>query len=589
MARRLAAILAADVVGYSRLMGMDEAGTLERLKSLHRTLVAPGIKDHGGRVVKLMGDGLLAEFTSVVAAVECAHGIQLAMASREPDAGVEHRLLLRIGVNLGDIIIDGHDIYGDGVNVAARLEALAEPGGLVVSEAVHQQVQDRLDIVFRDFGEHELKNIRRSVRLWTWQPNDAAASVEGVLSPTLLAPPDKPSIAVLPFQNLSGDADQDFFADGMAEDIITELSRMPWFFVIARNSSFSYKGRAVDVKRVARELGVKYVLEGSVRSAGARLRITAQLIDASTGQHVWAERYDRQVTDIFDVQDEVNQSIVGTIAPEFLSFEAKRARRKDPAKLDAWECVMRGRAHLWKLSREEAAEAKVLFQRAVELAPRGEFGAGDLALIHFLEAYYRWSDTPERSLDYMVETAERAVAADDHDPWALTVLAWANIVAHRWDASLSVIDRAVVLSPNFASAIGIRGAILALQGEPEAGIDEIGRAIRLSPRDGMMVFWLMGLFWAYFSMARYEEAIATAQRAIGLAPQNPTFRRQLASALAWAGRLDEARTAVGAYLVLEPEHTTADAAKVPSSVAEHVARFVEGLRRGGLPDENPIG
>jgi TolB-like protein/Tfp pilus assembly protein PilF len=382
---------------------------------------------------------------------------------------------------------------------------------------------------------------------------------------------------------MSNDPDQDFFADGMAEDIITALSRMPWFFVIARNSSFTYKGRAVDMKQVSAELGVRYVLEGSVRKAGDRLRITAQLIDATTGKHVWAERYDRDVLDIFDVQDEVTQAIVGAVAPEFLATEARRARRKDPAQLDAWECVMRGRAHLWKQGREDAAEARALFERAIELLPSGEFGTSDLAMVYCLEAFYRWGESPAESSKKMLEMAERAVAVDDTDPMALTILAWANIHAHRWDEALPPVERTLELSPNFAPALGIMGGVLTLLGEPERGIETINDAIRLSPRDGFMSFWLMGLFWGYHALGRYEEAAETARRAIRIAPNNPTFRRQLASSLALQGRMDEARAAVSDYLRLEPDHTTADASKVPTKIPEHLDRFVDGLRKAGLP------
>jgi len=359
---------------------------------------------------------------------------------------------------------------------------------------------------------------------------------------------------------------------------------MPWFFVIARNSSFTYKGRAVDVKQVSTELGVRYVLEGSVRKAGNRLRITAQLVDAVTGKHVWAERYDRYIDDIFDVQDEVTRAIVGAVAPEFLSTEAKRAKRKDPAQLDAWECVMRGRAHLWKLGREDAAEARALFERAIELQPSGEFGASDLAIVCFLEAFYRWSDSPALSFEEMLHTAEAAVAADDTDPLALTTLSWANVFARRWDEVLPPVDRAIDLSPNFAPAIGLRGAALAVLGESEPAIAAVNQAIRLSPHDGFVAFWLMGVFWAYHGEGRYEEAIDAAQKAIRLAPNNPTFRRQLASSCALSGRMDEARAALKDYLRLEPNHTIADASKVPSKIQEHLDRFVDGLRKAGLPE-----
>ena len=582
MERRLVAILAADVVGYSRLVRTDEEGTIETLKAILADLVDPTIARHHGRIVKLMGDGILAEFASVVDAVRAGAEIQRAMAERNAARADADRIEFRMGINLGDVVVDGDDIQGDGVNVAARLEGLAEPGGLCISGAVHEQVRDRSKLVFDDMGEREVKNIDRPVRVWRWTPDAFAGHAFEPSSPPAL--PDKPSIAVLPFDNMSNDPDQDFFADGMAEDIITALSRMPWFFVISRNSTFTYKGQAVDVTQVAAELGIRYVLEGSVRKAGNRLRITAQLIDATNGNHVWAERYDREITDIFEVQDEVTRAIVGAVAPEFLSTEAKRSRHKDASQLDALECVMRGRAHLWKLGREDSAAARRLFERAIELLPSGELGTSDLALVYFLETFYGWSDSPQNSLRMMLETAERAVAADDGDPLALTILAWANIFAHRWDESLPPVDRAVELSPNFAPAIGVRGAVLALLGDAQPGIEEIEKAIRLSPRDGFMTIWLMGLFWAYHVLARYEEAAETARRAIRIAPDNPTFRRQLASASAMLGRLDDAREAITEYRRLEPDHTIADARKIPSKVPEHLDRFIEGLRKAGLPD-----
>jgi adenylate cyclase len=582
--RRLVAILAADIVGFSRLMAADETDTIERQRAHRRELIDPEIARHHGRIVKTTGDGMLVEFRSVADAVRCAAEIQTRMAEREADLPDDRRIRYRVGVNSGDIVVDGDDILGDGVNVAARLEALADPGGICVSAVVHEQLRDRTGLVFEDLGEREVKNIARPIRVYRW--------VAGPPPPTGAAPPlhpplplpDKPSIAVLPFDNMSGDPEQDFFADGMTEDLITALSRMPWFFVIARNSSFTYKGRAIDVKQVAAELGVKYVLEGSVRKGGDRLRISAQLIDAITGQHVWAERYDRQIADIFAVQDEVTEAIVGAVAPEFLATEARSARRKDPARLDAWECVMRGRAHLWKMAREDAAEARRLFERAIALAPGGEFGMGDLALVHFLESYYRWSPSPEASREAMLQAAEQAVAVDDHDPWALTILAWANTVSHRWDEVLPPVDRAIRQSPNFAPAIGFRGMILALLGRADEAIVCLEQAFRLSPRDSIMAFWYMGLFWAHHAERRYDDAVRTAREAIRMAPGNPTFRRQLASALANLGRVDEARVALADYLRLEPDHTTADAAKVPTRVPEHVERFVEGLRRAGLPE-----
>ncbi|MEP3275721.1 MAG: adenylate/guanylate cyclase domain-containing protein [Stappiaceae bacterium] len=584
MERKLAAIMAMDVVGYSRLMGVDETGTFKHLNALLKTRIKPEIKKSGGRIVKLMGDGLLAEFRSVVKAVECASAIQVSVAEAEQKQSEHTRIELRIGINVGDILIEGTDIYGDGVNIAARLEGLSDPGGICISGKVHEEIRDRLNIPFEDLGEKDIKNIERPIRVFRWCP-DGVFIERLPLSPVVPTPlPDKPSIAVLPFDNMSSDPDQDFFADGIAEDIITELSRMPWFFVIARNSSFAYKGQAVDIKKVSAELGVRYVLEGSVRKAGGRLRITAQLIDATDGKHVWADRYDREIVDIFDVQDEVTRSIVGAIAPQFLTTEARKARRKDPAKLNAWECVVRGRALLWKFGRDDALEAKKLFERAIELAPSGEFGTSDLALFYFLEAYYRWSDSPQKSLDTMVVVAERAVASDDSDPLALTILSWANTVANRWNEILPPVERAIKLCPNFAPAIGIRGSELALLGRPEEGIEAINAAIRLSPLDGFLPIWMMGLFWANHVLENYEQAVDVAERAIRIAPNNPTFRRQLASAHAHLGQLDQARAAMAEYLRLEPGHTIADGSRVPTKIPEHLARFVEGLRKAGLPE-----
>jgi adenylate cyclase len=582
--RRLSAILAADVVGYSRLIRADEEGTLTALKALRKDVIEPKIAEHHGRIVKLMGDGMLAEFPSVVDAVRNAVEVQEAVAENQAGLPEDRRIVFRVGVNLGDVVIDGDDIHGDGVNLAARLEALADPGGVCISGAVYDQVRDRIHLAFQDLGEREVKNIERPIRMWQWTLSAATAADAAAATDDVLPLPDKPSIAVLPFDNMSGDPEQEHFADGMAEDIITALSRMPWFFVIARNSSFTYKGRAVDVTKVAAELGVKYVLEGSVRKGGNRLRITAQLIDATSGKHIWAERYDRELLDIFEVQDEVTQAIVAAVAPEFLSTEARAARRKDARQLDAWECVMRGRAHLWKLGREDAAEARQLFERAIELAPGGEFGASDLALVYFLEFFYRWGDSPEQSLKKMLITAQKAVAVDESDPLSWTVLAWASQFARRWDEATESIERAIQLSPNFVPAIGIRGGIRALNGQPDSGIELINQAARLSPSDGFMPFWMLSIFWAYYAKGQYDEAAKAAQRGLRTAPDNPTLRRQLAAAYAMLGRMDEAKAALDEYLRIEPDHTIADSRKIPSSVPEDLERFLDGLRKAGLPE-----
>src|ERR1700726_649373 len=371
--RRLAAILAADVAGYSRLMGADEEGTLAALKELRRELADPKIKEHRGRIVKTTGDGLLVEFASVVDAVRCAVEVQHEMAERNVGVPAERRIEFRIGINLGDIIKDGRDIYGDGVNVAARLEALAEPGGICVNRVVRDQVRDKLDFAFEDAGEQRVKNIARPLRVYHVRPGQLADEAMSAAQPPL-ALPDKPSVAVLPFTNMSGDPEQEFVSDGIAEDVISALSHYPSLFVIARNSTFTYKGRAVDVKQVGRELGVRYVLEGSVRKAGNRIRVTAQLIEAETGNHVWAERYDRDLADIFAVQDEIATAVTTAIAPAVADAEQRRAMRKTPESLDAW-AAYQGR--LWHLGKKVAADnalAQKFFQQAIALGPN--FGGG---------------------------------------------------------------------------------------------------------------------------------------------------------------------------------------------------------------------
>lgn len=590
MQRRLAAIMAADMVGYSRLMSADEEGTIARQKSYRKSLIDPQIAENSGRIVNTSGDGMLVEFASVVDAVRCAAAIQQAMIERESDVPAEMRIRYRIGINSGDIVVDGDDILGDGVNIAARLEALAEPGGICISDHVHQSIRGRLQLVFEDMGLQQVKNIAQPLRVWKLRKGAGEGMAEintdhpGATPATGPAPelPDKPSIAVLPFTNMSDDKEQEYFADGMAEDIITELSRMPWFFVIARNSSFAYKGRSVDVKQVAAELGVAYVLEGSVRKAGNRLRINAQLIDARTGNHVWAERYDREITDIFDIQDEINQAIVGAVAPEFVSAEVRRSQRKDPADLDAWECVMRGRAHLWKMGRTDSAEARGLFQRAIDLSS-GRLGLSDLALVHFLDAFYGWGESRQESVRAMVDLAEKAVAIDDHDPLALTILAWAYLFAYKWDEALATIDQAIAISPNFAPAIGVRAGILACADEPDLAVAAGAQAVRRSPRDAFMPFWLMALYWAHHSLQNYEPALEVARQAVRLAPENPTFRRQLAVAYRMLGRDEESRREVAEYLRIEPGATSDDARYIPSLNKEHLERFVRALEDAGVP------
>jgi adenylate cyclase len=398
--RRLAAILAADVVGYSRLMGANEEGTLADLKCHRRELTDPKIKEHRGRIVKTTGDGVLVEFVSVVDALRCAVDIQREMTERNAEVPPDRRIEFRMGLNVGDIIIDDKDIYGDGVNIAARLEALAEPGGICISRVVRDQVRDKLDFSFEDMGEQQVKNIARPVR--THRVLLGAVSVGPIVvepgnvpaaaSPAARALPQKPSIAVLPFANMSGDAEQEYFSEGITEDIITNLSRNRAFFVISRSTSFTYKGTAVDVAKVARELGVRYVLEGSVRRAGNRVRITAQLIDAASGHHLWAERYDRELADVFAVQDEIAQSITGAIAPGIMSAEIQHAQRKHPSQLDAWDRIVRAHWHLRRFTRDDLAEARQLLTEVIAADPANAMALSDLAFANHFEAVFGWGE-----------------------------------------------------------------------------------------------------------------------------------------------------------------------------------------------------
>ena len=578
MERRLAAILAADMVGYSRLVDDDEEGTLRALGACRR-IIDGLVDDHHGRVFGSAGDSVVAEFASPVEAVRCATAIQDAIGMANAALPEDRRMAYRIGVNLGDVVVDGDNLLGDGVNIAARLEGLADPGGVWISADIYRQVKGKVDVAFEDLGDHEIKNIGEPVRVFRVVRDGAAPASEP------LALPDKPSIAVLPFDNMSGEPEQEYFSDGIAEDIITALSRMPWFFVIARNSSFTYKGTAVDVKTVARELGVRYVLEGSVRKAGQRVRITGQLVDAITGNHVWANRYDRELTDIFAVQDEVTEAIVGAVAPEFLSIEAKRAKEKDPAQLDAWDYVMRGRWHLWRLGREDLAKARPLFERAIELAPSGEYGAADLAVIHLFEAYYSWSESRAHSMSEMMRTARMGVAANDHDAWAHSVLGLANLFALNWDEALPPVEHAIQLYPSFAPALGIKCLILACIGQLDAALACYDEASRLSPRDSFTPIWLVGRTFALFLAERYEEAVESAKQMVRLTPDNPTACRHLASCLGMAGRIEEAREALDMYRRLEPDHTLEDVrGRVPARNPADLDRFIDGLRRAGWED-----
>jgi len=507
--RRLAAILAADVVGYSRLMGEDEAGTLARLKALRKELVQPKITERRGRTVKLMGDGLLAEFPSVVEAVQCAVDIQREVAEREPDISDERRIWLRMGVNLGDIIVEGSDIYGDGVNVAARLEALAEPGGVCVSGTVFDHVKGKIGLDFSDLGEQQVKNIGQPVRVYgipldSWaEASDGAATIAG--RPVGLELPDKPSIAVLPFTNMSGDPEQEYFSDGITEDIITELSRFPELFVIARNSAFVFKGEATDIKDTANKLGVRYVVEGSVRKAGKRVRITAQLIDAEAGGHIWADRYDRELDDIFEVQDDVVRAIVTVLPGRIADANIEQSRRIPTENLSALDYLMRGNSLASKRGHNHE-RAIAAYQKAIELDPKC---AAAYAGIAFTEAKKIWdlSTSDDDPIGRAYDNAQKALAIDDNDYRAHGVMGLIYFERGEHKPARKHLERALKLNPNSTQIMGYWTLFLTYSGEPERAIETHDYAARLDPYNIEMLDSEV-LAEAYFMLKQYKKSIA---------------------------------------------------------------------------------
>ncbi len=579
--RRLAAIMAADVAGYSRLMGVDEEGTLSALKELRRELADPKIKEHRGRIVKTTGDGLLVEFASVVDAVRCAVEVQYEMAERNAGVPEEQRIQFRIGINLGDIIKDGRDIHGDGVNIAARLEALAEPGGICVNRVVRDQVRDKLDFAFEDAGEQRVKNIARPLRVYRIRPGRSAGDTIGEAQPPL-ALPDKPSVAVLPFTNMSGDSEQEFVSDGIAEDVITALSRYPSLFVIARNSSFTYKGRAVDVKQVGRELGVRYVLEGSVRKAGNRIRVTAQLVEAGTGNHVWADRYDRDLADIFAVQDEITEAVTIAIAPAIADAELQRAVRKPPDSLDAWAAYQRGLWHLSEANPDDNTIAQKFFRQAIVLDPTFAGGYSGLALAQLQAAAVYQKLGLLEAQSSAEALARRAVALDGADAEARSCLGWALQARGELQGALAEIERALGMSPNLAVAHGQRGATLIFAGRPKEGLAAVQTSIRLDPRDPFSAIRLLHIACGLYFSREYEEAIEAAKQLIRSYPDFPMIYRWPAAALGQLGRTAEAKEALDKAVSLAPAAFDMYVRnRVPWFRPEDHAHLVEGLRKAG--------
>ena len=579
--RRLTAILAADVAGYSRLMGQDEAGTLARLRTHRRELIDPKIAEHKGRIVKTTGDGILIEFPSVVEAVACALAVQQGMAERNAETPERQRIVFRVGINLGDVIVEDGDIHGDGVNVAARLEGIAEPGEICVSTVVRDEVKGRLDCAFDDLGEKALKNIERAVRVYRVQrgalnaPDPPPAEERPVL-----VLPDKPSIAVLPFQNMSGDPEQEYFADGTVEEIITALSRIRWLFVIARNSSFTYKGQAIDVKRVGRELGVRYVLEGSVRRGGNRVRVTAQLIDALTGAHVWADRYDRDLSDIFAVQDEITASVAGVIEPALAEAEQQRALRKPPERLDAWEAYQRGMWHFNKHGTEENRTAQRFFRQAMAIDPNFAPAHYGVALALQWDVWHYSTRSLLEVQGPAREEAGIAVSLDDKDAMAHAVLAHMLMWGSEWEAAIAEARAAVALNPNSAFVISMLGCVLGFAGYREEALDRLRQAMRASPHDPLTWLWMQWFGAVQFFAGKFDAAQATLREVIRLRPGFPLAYSTVAASLAHLGRLDEARQVLDSIRALFPEQVDrlSRQERLPWLRPEDHALRVEGLR-----------
>ncbi|MGH7065770.1 MAG: adenylate/guanylate cyclase domain-containing protein [Stellaceae bacterium] len=552
--RRLAAILMADVVGYSRLVGADEEGTLEQLRVVRRELVDPTMKEHRGRIVRITGDGILVEFASVVDAVRCAVDIQREMAVRNAAIAPDQRIEFRIGINLGDILRDGRDIYGDGVNVAARLEALAAPGGICVSRVVRDQVRDKLGFSFDDRGEQQVKNIARPVRIFDVKiAGEPMASISDVAARAVPPLPDKPSIAVLPFQNMSGDPEQDYFADGMVEEIITALSRIRWLFVIARNSSSTYKGQAVDLRRVGRELGVRYILEGSVRKGGDRVRITAQLIEAETTAHLWADRFDGRLEDVFELQDKVAARVAGIIEPTLQAAEVRRAAARPTTDLTAYDFYLRALTTYYPITRDHLLRALELLEDATGIDRECGPALSLAAMCQMRLVREGWSEEPEIAGRNAVELARRALQAAEEDPGVLVNAAF--VLANFGEdigTMMELIDRALVITPSFARGWFLGGVLKLWAGQPDRAIEHAETALRLSPRDRTGTpMSLIGE--ARFFKREFADAASRLLLCVQASPGYPHPYRVLAACYAHMGRLDDARATIARLRAITPE------------------------------------
>ncbi|MEY9999102.1 adenylate/guanylate cyclase domain-containing protein [Sinorhizobium fredii] len=578
--RRLAAILAADVVGYSRLMERDEKSTHTLLMGRWKEVLEPLVALHQGRVFKRTGDGVLVEFGSAVNAVECAAALQQAMAAANRDIPEDQSIVLRVGVNLGDVMVEDSDLYGDGVNVAARIEALAEPGGVALSDGIHEYVHGRTGLDFIDSGYHEVKNIERPVHIWTWSPNNRTSVPIKTAAESPPQLPRKPSIAVLPFDNMSGDPEQGYFADGITEDIITDLSKVSGLFVIARNSSFAYKGKTPDIRKVSRELGVRYVLEGSVRRAADRIRINAQMIDGTTGGHLWAERYDRGLEDIFAVQDEVTRTIVNALRVKLTTGEEERREGRGKVDPEAYDLLVRSRQTMLQLTAVSSSEARAMLERVIEIDPGLAAAYARLSIIAFAEYANQWNGATPENLEQALQLAHNAIDADDTEPQGHISLALVLSWMRRLDEAEAAAERALALDPNLADAYTGLGNIREFQGRYEDAVALYTRAQRLDPQFDLSLHFLGR---ALLSLGRFDEAEIAFTRRLTLAPRSDMTRFYLACLYGRIGRHEEARRYWRETREVNPNFSVDHLKRaLPYRDPDLLDRLVDGLREVGV-------
>jgi adenylate cyclase len=585
VSRRLVAVFAADVEGYSRLMGADEVGTLKGLTE-RRAILDRLIGDHRGRIANTAGDSVLAEFGSAVDAVQCAVDAQTALAEANTGIPPDKQINFRIGVHIGDVMIRAGDLFGDGVNIAARLQALANPGAVCISGATYDQVRKVLPMSFVDLGIQQVKNIQEPIRAYQVSaPSEMHQSVAERVAEADSPPPmpDRPSIAVLPFENMSGDPEQEYFADGMVEEIITALSRFRWLFVIARNSSFTFKGKAVDVKEVGRRLGVRYVLEGSVRKASGKVRITGQLIDAVTGAHIWADRFERDLTDVFALQDEVTVAVVSAIQPKLVQTEIAMASRRRPENLTAYDFYLRALQHFYLTTREGIAEGIRLAHRALELDPRFGLVAALAGALHLNNVLWGYAIDPQFDRKEAIRLFRLALNIDDGDPDTLALAAFISaFIVGDPESEIEMADRAVALNPNSFQAWNGRGWVYKIAGLPEEAVRSFERAVRMSPVDPRLYRTFLGMGMAFIELGRFDEAIVAGKKARRHSPSYSAAYRCLASAFAHLGRDAEAREAAARVLEFDPAFTVS--AWIARGGQSNAKLLIEGLRKAGLPE-----